>query len=871
VGHFVFVRRGWRLAVLLALALGVFLVQVAPAGAVAHPGPIHHRRAPRSSGELVWNVLAHGVYGVDGFLPTGAFDPTQGYPTDTTDGYTPTHEYFAGIIVGEPTDGSPNVSLYCIDIKTDTYPGTAYNLGTWGAANVPNVGYVSRILDEYYPHIPTAPAGLDEDQRAAAVQMAIWFFSDGFVASTDDLVLYNAVVAIVDHVLSEGTPPVKPPSPSLTLTPPVASAPTGGVAGPFTVTSAFTRRRGRRRVRSSPDATVTATGGNMYSDAAGTQRLGNPATLSSGSEFWVRSTGPASVALTATATATVPGGNVYLYAGGASLRQKLILADTGTMTTTVNATAEFKGPGSLVVKKTIAGPAAGSQGQVVIHVACTDGVTRDDFTIRANAPAGTTSKTYDGIPAFTKCTVTETSKGGTSGTSVVVTGDGQQVTIPGGGSQTSVELTDTYSFVPGSLIVRKTIAGPAAGQQGAATIHTVCNGTALTPDFVIPAGTPAGSRTMEYDQIPPNATCTATEITDGHTSAVSVVVEGSGQPVSVPAGHSVTTGISDTYGLLSGQLDVTKTIAGPQAGHQGPVVIHTVCTPAPAAGTPDFMIPAGATGDQSHVYSGISAGASCVVTETADGATSSVSAVVTGSPDTVTIPPGGGGAAHITDTYGAVPGSLLVTKSITGPFAGQQGPVTVHAVCNGTALSPDFVIPAGTPAGNVSHSFDGISAGSVCTVSETADGATATVTATVSGNGQNVTVPAGQVVPVSLVDVYEGAPGSLIVTKKFRGSAAHQHGRIAILVACGGPVDVFSFVIPAHTGGSVSRRFDGLPAGSRCTVTEVAAGRTARVTAVAIGKRQQVTIPANGTATVHITDKFSVKAIAVTRPPAVTG
>jgi len=124
---------------------------------------------------------------------------------------------------------------------------------------------------------------------------------------------------------------------------------------------------------------------------------------------------------------------------------------------------------------------------------------------------------------------------------------------------------------------------------------------------------------------------------------------------------------------------------------------------------------------------------------------------------------------------------------------------------------------------------------------------------------------------VSLVDVYEAAPGSLIVTKKFTGSGAHAHGPVAILVACGGPVDTFAFTIRAHTGGSVSRRFDGLPAGSRCTVTEVAVGRTARVTVVAIGKRQTVTISANGVATVHLTDRFSVKAIAVTRPPAVTG
>ena len=161
------------------------------------------------------------------------------------------------------------------------------------------------------------------------------------------------------------------------------------------------------------------------------------------------------------------------------------------------------------------------------------------------------------------------------GTDVVVTGDGQEVTIPSGGSAT-VQITDTYHFV-GSLLVRKTIAGPGAGQQGEIRIHSVCNGTALTPDFVIPAGTPAGDQTQQYDRIPVPATCTVTETADGHTSTVSVVVEGSGQTVSVPAGHIVEADISDTYGLVPGQLEVTKTIAGPLAGQQGPVVIHTVC------------------------------------------------------------------------------------------------------------------------------------------------------------------------------------------------------------------------------------------------------------------------------------------------------
>ena len=45
--------------------------------------------------------------------------------------------------------------------------------------------------------------------------------------------------------------------------------------------------------------------------------------------------------------------------------------------------------------------------------------------------------------------------------------------------------------------------------------------------------------------------------------------------MSVPAGDIVEADVSDTYGLVPGQLEVTKTIAGPLAGHQGTVVIDT--------------------------------------------------------------------------------------------------------------------------------------------------------------------------------------------------------------------------------------------------------------------------------------------------------
>ena len=675
--------------------------------------------------------------------PGSTFDPvTTSYPATPPAGFTPKDEGFAGIIYAHPPGGGANLSLYCIDILTATYGGIGYRLGTWDVANVPNVGYVARLLNEYYPNTD-APALSTTSQTAAAVQAAIWYFTDKYVLSASDP-LHSTVAGIVAHIQMAG-PVGEQPKPSLTITPSHVSGPGHKVLGPFTVTT------------SHPPATVTATGGSMFSDSAGTVPIANGASVPSGQEIWVRSTGPTIAVLEATSTATVPHGNVYLYDGntnGVSDAQHLILAKTDTLKTTVSGTAEFLAPGSLVVKKTIAGDAAGSQARVVIEVLCDDGVTRPHFVIRAGTPAGTTSMTYEDIPVGTKCTVNETSNGTTVGTEVVVTGDGQQVTIPTGKSET-VEVTDTYHHV-GSLLVRKTIAGPGAGQQGEIRIHTVCDGTPLTPDFVIPAGTPAGDQTQQYDDIRVPATCTVTETANGQTSTVSVDVEGSGQTVSVPAGDIVEADISDTYGLVPGQLEVTKTIAGPLAGQQGTVVIHTVCN---GTALPDFVIGPGApAGDQSHIYPDIPTPANCVVTETTDGSSSAVSVGVIGRSHTITIPPGGSGAAHITDTYGATPGSLLVTKTIAGPFAGHQGPVTIGVACNGTALSPDFVIAAGTPAGSVSHSFDGIPAGSMCTVTETQDGATATVAATVAGNRQTVSVPAGKVVPVNVMDVYLARP-----------------------------------------------------------------------------------------------------------------
>jgi hypothetical protein len=401
----------------------------------------------------------------------------------------------------------------------------------------------------------------------------------------------------------------------------------------------------------------------MFSNRAGTNPIAPNATVPGGTKIWLRSTGTSNAVLDATSQATVPSGNVYLYDGntsGVNDAQRLILAQDATLKTTVEATAEYLPGGRLVVQKTIAGTGAGSQGQVVIHVDCDDDVARRDFIIPAGTPAGTTSRTYRHIPAGTTCTVTETSNGSVVGTDVLVTGDGQEVTIPAGGHET-VDITDTYTPIPtptpSSLLVTKTIAGPLAGQQGPVTIQVVCNGTTFPP-FNIAAGTASGSYTQSFGPVAAGSVCTVTEITDGGTSTVTAIVSGNGQSVTIPAGEVVPVNVIDVYELgpspapdvATGTLRVTKTIGGPAAGQQGRIAILVAC--GDAAHTYAYVIPAHArAGSQSRFFADLPAGSRCTITETANGHTSAVNATTAGRRKTVTIQANRTATAHVTDTF----------------------------------------------------------------------------------------------------------------------------------------------------------------------------------------------------------------------------
>ena len=70
-------------------------------------------------------------------------------------------------------------------------------------------------------------------------------------------------------------------------------------------------------------------------------------------------------------------------------------------------------------------------------------------------------QSFNGIPARSVCTVTETARGATSSVSVIVEGSGRQATVPAAGTA-STGITDTYCRRPAPPAPMSPIVPPVA-------------------------------------------------------------------------------------------------------------------------------------------------------------------------------------------------------------------------------------------------------------------------------------------------------------------------------------------------------------------------------------------------------------------------
>ncbi|QEE60557.1 hypothetical protein FVA74_02460 [Salinibacterium sp. dk2585] len=661
-------------------------------------------------------------------------NPTAPYPAAPPPGYV-AETAFAGVINTESVeDFTLTAEMYCINLRVPTYVDTGYESATWAESNVPNIGYVTYILNNYHPTV-AAPAGLNVNQRAAAVQAAIWYFTDGFVLGPTMPPAVRAATAAIIAAAQTNGPVTEPPAPEVNITPESVAAAEGTAAGPYVVSAA-----------GATEITVSVPAGyTMYTDAAATTPLSNPGTVAPGTSIWItgpRVTGVETV-LNARAAVTVQRGNVYLYDGnttGLTDAQRLILADTTELEAVATATTEFYAVGDLTVNKAFAGGAVGQQGAIQLAIDCGEG-----YTFTADIPAGTsTTQTFPfaGIPAGNTCTVTEPTTGAT--TAVLVTTDApQEVVMADEGAV--VTVTNTVEFAPGSLNLFKVISGGGAGAQDEISVSISCV-SGLEDTFVIPAGSAAGEYTQSYADLPAGDECTVAELESGENTVVEVTTDAP-VTVTISPGEAVEARVGNTVEFRPGSLNLSKSIGGAAAGSQSEISVSIVCD----SGLDEtFVIPAGsAAGEYTETYEEIPAGSVCTITELASGENSVVE-VVASEPLVVTIEPATAAAADLSNTVTFRPGALNVVKVITGSAAGLQSAISVAVSCD-NGLSETFDIPAGAAAGRYMETFAELPAGTECTVTELESGANSSVSVTTEAP-VTVTIAPGEIADATLTN-----------------------------------------------------------------------------------------------------------------------
>ena len=199
----------------------------------------------------------------------------------------------------------------------------------------------------------------------------------------------------------------------------------------------------------------------------------------------------------------------------------------------------------------------------------------------------------------------------------------------------------------------------------------------------------------------------------------------------------------------------------------------------------------------------------------------------------------------------------MIGKRISGPAAGRQGQIVLRPVCDGVALPP-FVIPAGTPAGLVTHTYTGMPAGALCTGTETPNGSRGPIVPVIHVAGPlPKRVPPGASARAVVNDAFAAASSAIKVHKTIKGPQAGQQGKIVITTTCGASA-LSPLVIPAGSpAGTTSRTYKNLTPGISCTVSETSDGHTSQVEVRTAGDGQQVVAPVTGTQVAFLTDSVA--------------
>lgn len=451
--------------------------------------------------------------------------------------------------------------------------------------------------------------------------------------------------------------------------------------------------------------------------------------------------------------------------------------------------------------------------------------------------AGSSQEVTD-LPAGANCTVTElnTNGAGLASTTVETTVGGTTTSSSGkavtfelaknvGDDETTIDnvIDVTNTFGIGTIRIDKTVAGAGGTDWGNEQfqVRLRCTLASASPTVVYDAlhTLSKSSPTVTVTNIANGATCAVTETqTGGATSSTvsptSVVVD------NTPATAQVVT-VTNTFRV--GTVAVQKVLAGEPAAGLSPATddvygFAIACTRTVNGDTVAVTpIPGGETrtviGAGTATWTGLPAGASCVVTETDAGFASATTLSPTGGAVTV----GSGTTVTVTATNEFANGSVTVAKTVSGAgsdFAPDEFEATVECTWQGAAVPlPDdgriTLVDGGTAT------VASVPVGSICTVVE--DDAGQRLPVTPSPASVTVTDGVTPTITLGLENVYELA--SLRVSKEVVSSASPVPSGFAFSVSCtflGASVLSTTFTLD----DGEERVFSDLPARADCEIVE---------------------------------------------------
>jgi choice-of-anchor A domain-containing protein/uncharacterized repeat protein (TIGR01451 family)/TQXA domain-containing protein len=228
---------------------------------------------------------------------------------------------FAGIITG--TLNGQTQKFYCIDILHEVNPSSHPTYTD--AGSTPSA--ITYILNNYYPYNTTSYTNkLSDNNEAAAVQLAIWHYSDNVDASTiTNSTIKNRVLAIIADANANNNSVI--PLETLIIVPSTQSL----VKGTTASVEAYALDLNGNPI-SNLAVTLSTTLGSLSASSATTDANGKIGPIS------LTYSGTGTATITAKATLQIPQGTRYIDVADSAGKQKLVLATPTTDLKEVTAT-----------------------------------------------------------------------------------------------------------------------------------------------------------------------------------------------------------------------------------------------------------------------------------------------------------------------------------------------------------------------------------------------------------------------------------------------------------------------------------------------------------------------------------------------------